>query len=154
MKKYQKILIIIGIIVPVILLAGFIFIYTWEGSPKKIVAVADQFQAPASWELTSEQIRPPRISCWDGGGCPQVHKVWETNSKISKEEFRQVLQESGWEDFQIEKECELPQGVSGSSVSTCSTHGIVDDYNVNLWLSINSSLPEQQKMILSVRPMN
>jgi hypothetical protein len=95
MKKYQKILIIFGIIVPVILIAGFIFIYTWEGSPKKIVAVADQFQAPTSWQLVSENIRGPRISCWDGGGCPYVHRVWEYDA-LTYNQLEELLRRTDW----------------------------------------------------------
>jgi len=154
MKKYQKILIVIGIVivvlVPVIIFINFLL---WKGSPKEILSVADQFQPPASWELVSENVRAPQTLCWDGGGCPLVHRKWKPDSQVSKQSFEELLQNSGW-GFSVEKDCTLPNNVSGSAINVCSAQGIIDDFNVTLWLSINSNHPDHQEVVLSVRPIN
>lgn len=94
MKTYQKVLIGIGAAL-VVLVAAVIFIFSWEGSPKKIVATADQFKVPTSWELTSERVKNPRIICLMGD-CSSLSRVWEYDDPLTNENLLLMLQEAGW----------------------------------------------------------
>jgi hypothetical protein len=95
MKKYQKILIVIGVVI-VALVTAIIFIFIWQGSPKKIVETADQFQPPSSWKLQSERVDNPRIICITDHACPEITRTWKTDSLVTFEEIKQLLGKTEW----------------------------------------------------------
>lgn len=127
-----------------LLLGGFIF--TYQGSPKEIVAVADQFQPPTNWELTDERIVPPAFMCLEAN-CPSVHRSWKTDGILTKEQFHAVLNNSGW-DFTIVGECTLNPNVSGS-IPLCSAEGVDGQYRVST-TAWGSDRPGDSRFILSI----
>jgi hypothetical protein len=150
MKTFKKVVIILGSLI-VLAIAGLIFIFSWVGSPKEIVLVADQLKVSSSWKLESEMIRPPRMVCLDGGTCPEVSRVWKVSNDLSPQQFTNLVRESNW-NFPIDGKCVLPKNAFGKDVSICSAEGLDKKYHVAIWLDEDSSPPHQQKLILSVRP--
>lgn len=148
-KEYkQMIIVIMGAIL--IASAVFIGIFGWQGNTTEIESVANQLKVSGNWRLESDQVRPPKLVCLDGGTCPQVSRRWVTDHKLSKEDFAKLLENTGW-NFAIENDCTLPENVSGKFISTCSASGKIEEFDVSIGLSEDSSTPNQQRISLSVR---
>lgn len=130
MKRVWKVIGIIAIIVAV-LLAAFLYWTTWTGSSKEIETVANQFKPDPSWQQVTNQVIPPKTTCLDEE-CPSVHRRWKTNANLTKEEFRRVLEDSGW-NFNIEDDCQPSSNVSSSGgQSLCSVSGMKNGYSVRV----------------------
>lgn len=143
MKYWIKLSIIIGL---PLLVVGFIFIY--QGSPKEIVAVADQFQPDESWQLTTERIVPPAFTCLEAN-CPSVHRTWETGDNITKQEFQKVLNDSGW-NFVIEDDCLPRANITGSGQTLCGAKGHIGDYQINVNAVGGNDSQSDGRIILSI----
>jgi len=136
MKKYQKILIVIGIVivvlVPAILFLNFLF---WKGSPKEILSVADQFQPPASWELVSENVRAPQTLCWDGGGCPYVNRGWHYSDVFTYDEFKTHLEQTDWQ-YTFDDRCKTMGTANESHLSNvCVVELSTNDFDGSIYIS-------------------
>ncbi|GEM_PF-6709585 len=88
--------IVLGIVAGFVLLAGaIIFIFTYEGSTKQILSVADQFQPGESWELVSDRVNGPAVFCLYA--CPSLDKKWQRPaSNLSKQDIVEYLDRAGW----------------------------------------------------------
>lgn len=150
MSIAKKIAFIVAGIV-VVLIAAVAFLLFWHGNTKEILSVADKFRPSSSWKLESELVRPPAFTCLNGGTCPEVSRSWEIKDSLTKQQFTSLIRSSGWM-FSIEGDCTLPKNSFGEDVSICSAEGVDNNYNVAIWLDENSSPPNQQKIVLSVRP--
>lgn len=93
-----------GIIVLLIgLVIGFGFWLAYEGDPKEIVSVADQFKPGAEWKLTKDDIEPPSNTCIDVE-CPSVSRKWESDTILSRQDLETMIHESRLE-LHPEKDC-------------------------------------------------
>lgn len=137
--------------IAVILIAVVAFLLFWHGSPKEILSVANKFQAPSSWRLESELVRPPAFTCLDGGTCPEVHRSWIPNEPISRDGFSDTLRKSGF-NFVIKDSCKLSKNISGDSVPLCDASGQIGTFQVDFWLNENTDT-NQQRLVLEVRPL-
>ncbi|HET8884133.1 MAG TPA: hypothetical protein VFM68_01540 [Candidatus Saccharimonadales bacterium] len=124
MNYWVKLGIVIG--APVIIVA---FIFLYQGSPKEIVAVADQFQSDNSWQLTDERVVSPAIICFEAN-CPSVHRNWQTDGMLTKEELQTVLNNSGW-NFEVEGDCVPEERISGGE-GVCGASGTIQQYTVDM----------------------
>lgn len=116
----------------------------------QIVNVADQFKAPSSWKLASEDIQVESLFCYNGGSCPEISRQWTLEKPITPDDFRQILQNSGW-NFEVEGDCILPEGRYGPT-SICSAQGQTDNYDI--WININEdSTSHKQTAGIDVRPL-
>lgn len=150
MSVAKKITIIVVSIV-IILMVIVAFLLFWRGSPKGILSVANKFQAPSSWKLESEMVRPPAFTCLDGGTCPEVYRAWIPDKPVAKSDFSEALRKSGF-NFAIEDSCTPPKNSFGDSVPLCDAGGQVDKFQVDFWLSENTDT-HQQRVILDIRPL-
>lgn len=149
MSTAKKITITVAGII-ILLIAVIAFLVLWRGSSKEILSAANKFQAPSSWKLESEMVRPPAFLCLDGGTCPEVSRTWTVDDEINEQKLNNLIEKTGWHLPQV-NQCTLPQNASGKSVTLCSTEGTVKKYSIAVWLNEDSS-SHQQTVVLSVRP--
>lgn len=117
--------IIIGFFIAAIAFFGWLF---YVGSPKEIVAVADQFKPDPSWTLENEHVVPPQTMCIDVE-CPSLSKTWATKHLLTREELQKRLDISGWE-FQIDGDCLIKGNYYGTALPVCSARGIINNFEV------------------------
>jgi len=151
MKKYQKILIVIGIVI-VAFVAAIIFILSWEGSPKKIVAFADQFQPPLSWKLTAESIKSPRLSCWDGGGCPHVNRGWLYSDILTYDDLEARLKQTDWQ-YTFDDRCQtMDQPKEDETSFLCVVDITSEDYSGNIYIGNSEQQDYRYRFALFLGP--
>lgn len=139
--------IVLGIIGGLVVLIGAtIFVFTYEGSTKPILAVADQFQPGESWELVSERVEPPRLACIGSVSCPSIHKVWRSGTVVTQDELARSVAKLG---LFIEGDCKVDRGhFNGSTV--CSAKGRKQGLNVEVVVDGSAYDTDDNKVILYV----
>lgn len=136
MKKIWKIIGIIAAVL-VVLIGGLLAWLSWEGSPKEIVSVADEFKPGASWELVREEIIPPRNSCIDVH-CPHVHREWQSEEPMTLEAIREILKKAGWSKVAVSGSCNWDQQRDGKG--HCSAEGdVTSNYGVQIYIENDKS---------------
>ena len=119
-----------GIIVLFIgLIVGFGFWLAYEGDPKEIVSVADQFKPKPEWQLTQNSVEPPRNSCIDIV-CPSVGRSWILPQKLNRENFEQIAY-IGNTKLTITPDC-FEKDEEGHVLESCDAVGIINNYDVVL----------------------
>lgn len=72
----------------------------------RLVAALEQFRAPDSWVHQSRELRPSEESpCSLDTICPWVRDTWETDSRPSSEELREIALAAGWRSVQVTGRC-------------------------------------------------
>ena len=130
-KKDEKLGWRIGTVIIIVLFGLFIASIAWffyEGSPKEIVSVADQFKPRPEWKLTQESVEPPRNFCVDVA-CPSIIRKWEANEVLNQETVESLIKQSGWK-LTAEEDCLkiTPDRPS----SWCDIRGKVNGYTISL----------------------
>lgn len=139
-KKDRKLEWKIGSVIIIIalgLMAWGITSLFWMGGTEKIEAVANQLKPREGWVLTQEQIETPKSFCGDVT-CPSVHRQWETESLLTKEELSTLLHQTGW-NFEIKGDCTINPYITGGYLTLCSAKGIEGEYRVSV--SVSGSNP-------------
>ena len=103
-RVFKRILLGIGA-VAAFMIAFFIFAVVYKGDTKPILSVADQFKPGDSWKLTEERVEPPRIMCAGDIPCPSIVRWWIRDKLLSIEEFRSIMDSTGWQ-YSIKGNCE------------------------------------------------
>lgn len=154
MKTYKKALIITGIAL-IVLVPGIMFLnfLNWKGSPDEILAVANQFKPPASWELTSEQVRPPQTLCWDGGGCPLVNRVWQYDTPLSYDDLIVLLKKTSWTYSLEDDECkEMDKLPRDSTHPLCVVQITTNEYDGSLNIEPSPQVSSDFRLIFNLGP--
>lgn len=139
-----------GIIVLFIgLVVGLGFWLAYEGDPKEIISVADQFKPGVEWKLTNNHVEPPQNSCIDIE-CPSVSKTWESSTIITMNSLDQLIQQAGWQPT-YESDCfkiteERP-------TSWCDVEFKVGNYYVTLDATNRMDRGEKNILRLYIRDM-
>jgi len=145
MSKFWKYLLaLIGLILLVLL-----FLIFYQGSTEPIKKVADQFKPSSGWTLTAERVTPPQFHCLGGPKCPSLQRNWKTGAVLTKDEFREVLDRSGW-NFPIEKDCIPSTMTSGSPSTVCSASGTVGGFQVKMRALGTYDKPNDGIVVLSI----
>lgn len=113
-----------------ILVAGLVYVVTWTGSTKDIVAVADQFKPDESWKFTSEVITPPRTICIDIL-CPEVRKEWEVDQRLDTKQEFETIAKIGQTVLTVEDDC-LSESQIRESREICTAEGNVGNYRAKI----------------------
>lgn len=150
MKTYQKVLIVIGIVMAV-LITAIIFMFSWEGDPKKIVATADKFQPPASWELESERQRGPRLICIEGG-CPSVFRAWRYDTPLTRAQLSEILDQTNWEITYDEKCDEMGDAARENDRYPCTAQIVTEDYEGAIYITKDGMSDKTYRFSLSLDP--
>lgn len=139
MKKIWKIIGIIAAVL-VVLVGGLLAWLSWEGSPKEIVSVADEFKPDASWELVKEEIIPPRNSCISVH-CPHVHREWRTSSRLTTNDIRERLQASSWNNLinNLEDDCYLNGKDDQQRREYCGIQGYRGSYLISIYVDTDKN---------------
>lgn len=124
------------------LVAYLVFWAFYEGSPKEIVSVADQFKPQPEWQLKQDSVVPPRNGCIDIE-CPSVGRSWTLPQEINREQFEQIAQ-MGTTKLTISSDC-FEKDETGYVIKSCDATGVIDGYDVSL--SYSGSKPQ---IVLSV----
>lgn len=134
MKNHKKLIIFTLLAVVLIAAATVWYVrYNQENDRKTaaLLAVANQFKAPADWTLASETIHEAKPGCIDIK-CPSVLREWS----FAPVEFGNVSDlkstalELGWK-YDEEIGCD-PQKLSEGFSSGCYLRGYVKGYNFTL----------------------
>lgn len=115
--------------------------------------IAGQFKPDPSWQFESETVKPPRIICLDGH-CDELDRSWKLAKNISTEEFKNVLERSGWGDFTGDTECNAHENIRGSGETLCSVSGSRGGYHVQLDATGSFNDDSNAKIILSIRALD
>lgn len=148
-KKTRVKKIVLGVIGGIVVLIGAtIFVFTYGGSTKPILAVANQFQPSESWELVSERVEPPRLACIGSVSCPSIHKVWRSGAVVTRDELARSVANLGL-GLSIEGDCKVDRGhFNGSTV--CSAKGRKQGFNVEVVVDGSAYDTDDNKVILYV----
>lgn len=134
MSKGKRVLIATGIIIALIVIWYLVVVF-WHGSTKPILAVADKFQPGASWEMTSETIKPPKIICGDVAvPCPMVTRIWKNkdNPEMTYDQFAALLELAGW-SFKVDgRDCKQAFGSQNKPAKLCEATGVKDGFYVDI----------------------
>lgn len=103
--------------------------YFYEGSPREILSVADQFKPKPEWQLEQETVEPPRNSCIDIR-CPSVGRSWILPTEMNREQFKEIAH-VGQVQLAISTSC-FEEDASGHVVKSCDAAGTIDGYSVSL----------------------
>lgn len=129
MSKRAKLILTVVLTLIGLLIAAYLVVVFWHGSARPILAVADRFQPPSSWQLVSDDVYPPKIVCGDIDiQCPQVIRGWRSSSTPGANEFHELLEAAGWE-FPI-------AGVDSTGTAClheCVAEGVSDGYEVTIY---------------------
>lgn len=129
-KSNKGLKIVAGIMIVLIgVIVGFGFWLTYEGDPKEIVSVADQFKPGAEWKLTSNHVEPPQNSCIDIA-CPSVGRSWILPQKLNRENFEEIAHTDNTK-LTILPDC-FEKDEEGRALESCDAMGVVNDYDVTL----------------------
>ena len=144
----KKRIIITAFAVVIAGLAAFVYWFTWKGSTKEIVAVADQFKAPSDWQLVTDRVEPPRTICLDSR-CPSLHRSSKTNSNLTKQVLQEIVYRSGWK-LVVDGDCEARTNTSGA-VPVCTAEGlIVNNYQASVTIWKNSVEKTEGRVVLDI----
>jgi hypothetical protein len=127
------------------LLIGFLAWLLYVGSPKEVISVADQFKPGLGWNLTQNQIDPPRNVCIDIK-CPGVTRTWVSSSYMTKQGFESLIKTSGWKLY-YEDGCFDTTDILQAS---CWAHGVINGYRVVLSVANDSALNSKPTLRLTV----
>jgi hypothetical protein len=127
MKSHKKLVIILSVIALLVALATVWYVrYNQENDRKTaaLLAVANQFKAPADWTLASETIHEAKPGCIDVR-CPSVGRTWEFDAVDPKElgALLEVVNKAGW-TLGEKTGCDEEDFVDGSSVHFCYQRGL------------------------------
>lgn len=139
MSKGLKIVIAVALTV----IAGIIFLFSYQGSTEPIKKVADQLKVDPNWKRVTDSAYPPRFICLGDNACPSLHRSWDAGKRLDKTEFEALIKKSGW-NLVIEDGCEF----SDDKSSSCWANGRVDDFDVIL--RAHSSIGEKTEVALSI----
>lgn len=124
---FKKVLIgVASLLLIVVAITAFLFLY--EGSTEPILSVADRFKPGESWTLAEDRVEPPRFACLDGVSCPSVHRTWDTDKVVTRDELQNQISISDL-PLSVSDSCERPSNASGS-VTSCRVSGSVDGYQI------------------------
>lgn len=143
---------ILGIVIGSILTlaVGYLIIGSIKGDTRPILSVANEYKPDPAWRLRNENVTPPLIFCVGGVRCPSVHRSWKLGTIISKDNFRAVLDRSGW-NFSITGDCEPPLNVSGETgITICEARGKKQGFDIAVSMSGAFNNPENAVITLSV----
>lgn len=137
MKNHKKLIIFTLLAVVLIAAATFWYVRYNQANDRKtaaLLAVANQFKAPADWTLASETIHEAKPGCIDVR-CPSVGRTWEFNAVDPKEigALLEVVNKAGW-SFDEKTGCEEADFVDGSSVHFCYQRGMNQGHDVTFIL--------------------
>lgn len=117
------------IVLPLIVIGGFLYWATWTGSTDDIERVANQLQIPSSWKLVSSEVVPPKTDCI-GMTCPRLSRTWETPHPVTRDEINKILANADWNEVRPESDCQ--ELSSSSSKAECWYYGQVGKYSVRV----------------------
>lgn len=103
-----------------------------------LTRTADTFVAPPEWGKAIVTAEPARIVCLGGNACPSTHRRWVVPAETTLEDFRAVLDTTGWA-LDYSKGCTTPPPENGNS-RICSASGDVDGVAVRAFYE--SAQPE------------
>jgi cbb3-type cytochrome oxidase subunit 3 len=108
------------------------FLYT--GSPREIVAIADQFKPGQDWTLKQEHIEPPRSFCVDVD-CPSVSRRWSLPQELDKQKFEEIALIG--KNHLVPTDSCFEKNKSGETIKLCDAVGTIDGYHITLTYSGN-----------------
>ena len=124
--------IVISLIVFIILCVGFVAWMFWQGSPKEILGVANQFKPDSSWKLISEEVNPPRTMCFDVI-CPSVSRSWTLPGPITNIDQFQKIATIGNKKMEVPSTCFRIIDTSQPAPSySCDASYVLDNYQITL----------------------
>lgn len=118
----------------IIVTIGVLFWMFWAGDTDDIEAKADQFTPSGEWRLKSSNSSPPRTICLDGGGCPQLTRVWTAKTPGRWSDVLKSLEQSGW-SYTVESDCNVTDDTSEPVPVACSAYGKADNYKFTIYMS-------------------
>lgn len=98
------------------------------GNRPDLQAVADQFNAPSSWEMT-EDTEVVEALCV-GPECRTVFMAWNASAAPTAARLESLMQQAGWEDIEVD-DCEPRPDITGP-VPFCRATAISFDTRVEL----------------------
>lgn len=133
----------IGALVAIV---AVVFLLTYQGSPNKILAVADTFQPDSSWVLKSDNVVPPAFFC--PKACPEVVRTWERSTPVTYEELMAYIPDE-W-GVEIEGSCRTSSGASRNIQVSCGARGYIEkgDYHVYVRSRTEDST---NRIVISIR---
>lgn len=140
MTELAKKILKITVIAIILVIVSFIAFFNWitaPGDTKEILAVASQFKSDTSWHLKYDQLEPPRKACLGDIACPSISRTWETGKVVNYDELNMILNQSGWKNVQIEKDC--LERTKDFNKPICPASGKVGNYSVQIFISESTS---------------
>lgn len=111
----------------IVAIGGLTAYVSWQGDPKEIIAVADQFKPDDSWTLDSEGLTPPKLLCFAGSGhCPHISRTWKTPQAIDYDQLQSILSKSGWSEVKIDSPNCYHKDNANSYSLPCYASGTID----------------------------
>ena len=134
------------VILPLVIIGGFLYWATWTGSTDDIERVANQFKVPSSWKLIRSEVVPPKTDCI-GMTCPRLSRTWEAPQKLTNSEVAGLVSKSGWTSVSLNSDC-LDRLNDSSRAYLCSFYGSVEKYTVRVSIDIDSTGASQRSVSL------
>ena len=122
----------ISAIVLIVLCVGVVTWALWQGSPKEILGIADQFKSDNSWKLISDEVNPPRTMCFDVT-CPSVSRSWTLPGPITSIDQFQKIATIGDKKMEVPSTCFRIIDTSQPAPSyNCDASLVLDTYQIRL----------------------
>lgn len=143
-----KVALIVGLVLFVIVVLVGVGIVRRRDATNAVVAVANQFEVPNSWELKSQRTTPDRVLCYSGG-CPRVARRWTAPDELSSTEFVNLYRSVGWK-LRLEYPCEPKATSADSNRRSCAASGEVDGQPVQIYYRPSTTEPTDAELVLFV----
>lgn len=109
MKSRKKLIIAaLTVLALVVLWTGYVTWFNKDADKRtaEVVAIADQFKAPANWELMNNQINKPTVTGCIDITCPSVYRRWQFTpvEYANIEDFKNLVSKSGIDNIECKED--------------------------------------------------
>ena len=140
------------VILPLVIIGGFLYWATWTGSTDDIERVANQFKVPSSWKLIRSEVVPPKTDCI-GMTCPRLSRTWETPHNLTNSEVAKLITNSKWATIKVDQDC-IKHASDEFGAPTCSYNGVVEKYTIRVSSSDLDSISRKPSISLFMQMDN
>lgn len=107
---------------------------------ENVKAAADQFVAPADWNLIEDRLREGK-GCIDVQ-CPSIYCRWEVADIPSADKLRSLMEQAGWIDIKLNGECE-PRPNRTGAIPICQASASANKLSINISVAGSSISPDK-----------
>ena len=132
----HKGLFIVGMVILVIALAVAGRLIYEQSVVNNMRQIANQFQAPSDWELTSESYVEPSLFCVGDEPCPYYVKSWDIRGGITELSIDRLMKNAEWTTVGTASCYKL---MDSSYLYMCSKTATNDQYTVQLFYDTSST---------------